>query len=231
MSRASTGVSVRRFLSALLLAWLAVGARADEHLSRPARFGDAAWRFIERLALPADLEFETAAVRCAGFLRANGRFDELLCYEPGVDPDREALLGAAVTRTAQRLRLEPARLEGRRVPVSFRFTVALTRTSEGDRVTLFPHHGLVVETLGPVYEGAQRVFEEPRPRCLGRPGARAVAVTARIDAAGRAHDVATEPDDDCGREVADAVAASRFLPARRDGRPVEALNDEVFPAE
>jgi hypothetical protein len=76
---------------------------------------------------------------------------------------------------------------------------------------------------------AQRVFEEPRPRCLDRPGARAVAVTARIDAA-RAHDVPAEPDDDCGREVAEAVSASRFLPARRDGRPVEALYDELFPA-
>lgn len=58
-----------------------------------------------------------------------------------------------------------------------------------------------------------------------------MAVTARIDAAGRAHHIPTEPDDGCGREIAAVVAASRFLPARKDGTPVGALYDEVCPAD
>jgi hypothetical protein len=229
VSRAGRPRAGLRVLGALLLACVLDGARAEEHPSRPAAFGDAAWRFIERLALPADLAFETAAVRCAGSLQTDGRFETVLCYEPGDDPEREAALGAAVTRTVQRLRLQPARLEGRRVPVWFRFTVALSRTDEGDRVTLFPHHGLSLDALGPVYVGAQRVLDAAPPRCLSRPGANAVALTARVDGSGRAHDVATDPDDDCGRDVAAAVASSRFLPARKDGKPVEGLYDEVFP--
>ena len=229
MSTGSLPLPLRGVVGLLLLTTLAGAPCAEEPASRPARFGDAAWRFIERLSLPADLDLETAAVRCAGSLRDNGRFDAVLCYEPGEDPEREAVLGAAVTRTMRRLRLEPARLEGRRVPVSFRFTVALRRTAEGDRVTLFPHHGLSLEALGAVYAGAQRVLEADPPRCLARPGAPAVALTARVDATGRPHDVATDPDDDCGREVAAAVRASRFLPARKDGRPVDARYDEVFP--
>ncbi len=216
-------MKIRVLLSALFFCVQATCCYAQEpaHTYQPANFPADTSRIIRRINFPESEQDVLVRIFCESHLTGQGNLEGSFCASEFPDAERYIL---AVTARIDRGRLEPARIDGARVPVWFQYTVQFEKRDGIETIKLFPHHFVGIEGSGEGYSGPQRYRASKKPPC------RAwydlwfiVAVPAE---GGRPSEIVLQnPDDDdnaCADIMRGLVEDGDFIPAFLDGVAVAA---------
>jgi hypothetical protein len=199
----------------------AVVAQETAHTYQPAGFPADSSRIIRRIKFPASDQEVFVRVFCESHLTKYGELEGSFCASEYPDADPYII---ATTRRIDRSRLEPARVDGTRVPVWFQYTVQFERKGESETIKLFPHHFVGLEgSSGEGYSGPQR-YREPRVLpCLAWYD---VWVTVLVPAeGGKPIEVAFADADEggaCNEKIQETVSGSDYIPAFQDGVAISA---------
>jgi hypothetical protein len=138
-----------------------------------------------------------------------------------------------IVKTMRKFKFSPAVLDGKTVATEFYYRIHIDTRGEAPRISMYPNWGNSSDLHGAMYDAPQRY--EPRrfpPDCLFFVG----VATTPVDAHGRATgepEISTqfrleEATLDCIDKIKTRLINGRYIPAQRDGNPVEAIHAEVW---
>jgi hypothetical protein len=216
-------MNARIFIATALFGLHAACAHAQEpvHTYQPANFPADQARVVRLIDFPRTDQDVLVRVYCEGYLSKYGNLERssiCLSGDPAAEP-----YALAVGVRISRARLEPARVDGRRVPIWFQYTVQFEKRGDVETIKLFPHHFLGVEDSGEGYTGPQRYRDSKHAFCQSYED---FWFIMNIPAEGGAPtDVVLEnPTGDtlCADKMQTLVEDTDYIPAFRDGIAVAA---------
>jgi hypothetical protein len=224
-------------LAAACAALLALGnaggetASFDDQAFVPARLPAGLDAALNELALPIYRRGTDLHLYCVTDVSSAGRTRHNACLPyAGFDTTR---YHEPIVRMMRKIRLSPARFNGKAVPTELYYRLHFDLVDEIPRVRVYPNWGHDTDRYGTPYEAPQRYETYRFPRdCLFFVG----IATTPLDAHGR---VTGDPElqtpfpaDEATLECIDKIKArlikGKYIPARRDGEPVAATHAEVW---
>ena len=193
---------------------------------RPAQFVEGDKALVNRVRFPKTTGDVEINVVCRGHATAKGRLRNTLCSAVD-DPEWDFV--DAVSKRVNSARLVPAMVEGEPQEVDFQFTINFRRAGEEESIRVYYNNGHNTERLGVDYIGAQRYSPHIWPvPCQQWPEAEVVIEAATIDADGAAREVnvmsaRTRMLESCRASLMRQLEAGRWIPAMKDGRPVDSV--------
>ncbi len=197
----------------------------------PAEFGKAKNEFETAIKIEDLIISEEIIIKCASRVRQRGQLIVISCYR---DEHTNALaleLENRIKEAARGLRISPAAVNGDRVQIWYNFTVVFTPTPDGNLIEVIGNHLFNEAVLGRDYIAAQR-FDYPVFRKSGctMPSS-GIFVVVSVDSVGRITDIGTTDDGthaDCADRSMRNILDGKFIPAHKDGMPVESVYVEIF---
>lgn len=197
-----------------------------------ARFVEGDQSLQELIEFP-DVEDDVFAdVYCRASILADGRVSSNNCF-PSDNVDQSYRI--AVERALTSARLTPAIINGEPHPVSLRYRVVFFRKGGAAEVGVYSNWGRDVDRFGLDYEAPQRYTHFYLPRAC-RPNYRTMAIVLTMTI-GTAGELASKIVDEssgvilrrhCVGMIKDILEKAKYIPARHDGRKVEATHFEVW---
>ncbi len=198
----------------------------------PATFGSKAESLIDKLDFPDISEDTPLAVKCAGRITSRGVFDSLLCLNDSNFKGDSSLpreVGAEVSKIAANVRVEPAKVDGKRVKVWYSFTILFENRGGTEHVEIVDNHARNQSEYGVAYQAAQR-YEGDVPSCASNLSS-AVFVQASVSDSGQVQDVSPMGNaemNSCTERLIANLQESTYIPAMSDGSPVASTYVEIF---
>lgn len=224
-------------LAAVCTASLAASSAGSEPVSHddqafvPARLPAGLGAALNELALPIYQRGTNLYLYCVTDVTSAGRTRHNACLPyAGFDITRYR---EPIDKMMRKIRLSPARFNGKAVPTELYYRLHFDLVDEIPRVRVYPNWGHDTERYGTTYEAPQRYETYRFPReCLFFVG----IATTPLDVHGK---VAGDPElqtpfqaDEATLECIEKIKArlikGRYIPARRDGKPVAAIHAEVW---
>jgi hypothetical protein len=197
----------------------------------PATWGSAAALFDERMEVPSPFPRALLFVRCFAVVGEDGTIARVACNPNRDDRAYSERLGLAVGAAAEGLRIEPAVVDGRTVPLRrFPFSVMVAPIPDdplGRPVTkVVANHLLEAASYGVDYTAPQEVFTDVDTDVCRTSRELAFVYTVRISAKGEAGPITLS--DESARAPCEAglrryLDTSVFIPATHEDRFVDAL--------
>lgn len=164
---------------------------------------------------------------CEAVLSQKGYMGRNRCYADRREFSSDPFM-KAVKKAARDARLNPARVNGRRVKVLFQYSVLFDKKDGNEEITVYPSH-LLESRLTPGYSGPQR-YKSPR-RWKGCHLDIRAWVSMKVDEHGLPSDVqfvAGDAPRHCEEMILRVAESQKFIPAMQDGKPVAANHLRLF---
>jgi hypothetical protein len=219
-------------LMTALLSALPLHSSADVALSL-AHFAAGERALEGRVAFP-DVEGDlTLLLQCRTFVSKRGIANNTFCLEH--DRELESLL-ATLHDAVNKSRMIPAMVDGKAEEVRILFRVLFVRRGNNASVHVYENWGHDVETLGFDYRAPQvRSRKGTSYKCFRHDRPLVAQATIRISETGRPSGQASvefaegsAEDAGCEQQLKEELAASAFIPAEANGKPVEATFTTVI---
>ncbi|NKB35284.1 MAG: hypothetical protein GKR91_19475 [Pseudomonadales bacterium] len=202
-------------------------------LHAPASFGSYADEFVSKLDFPNVSGGSTLTVKCAGRITDRGKFGTIICLD---DPDFNGDssiprdVGSEIARMAQDVRVNPARVDGRRVEVWYNFSVRFQLKNGAEHIEIIDNHFRNKDNYGDNYVGAQRYNGDMSSCARNLRGA--VFLQASISEGGEVQNVSqlgnSSSGGSCAGQLVEDMQSSAYIPAFFEGNPVASTYVEIF---
>lgn len=219
----------------LFLLFLPFQAVAQESDFKPASFSDSPDSLQNLLVFPEEIDEDIdIAIPCKAYLNRWGEIDRLSCFRTS---EQFPQLEQAIQATQQSAKFEPALAEGSRTAVIFQFTVRFIKVGNLESIEVFPHFGFNVESLGFNYTSPQVILPNRSSSLNGRyrisdsrdmicPVGVKFILMVSVGVDGVSTEVSFGNTEyfpsSCERDSRNYFGSLPFIPAFKDGKPVEA---------
>lgn len=174
-------------------------------------------------------EGERLVIKCGVIIRINGRFSRPYCYNDIGDVGYSREVSRIVRRATRNIRLDPPRVDSRRVSVWFNFAIIFTQEGGQQTIQVVENHLLNEAEYGLNYIAAQR-WDFGNLNCDLLPNKR-FSVTAFVAETGELTgfgETESSSFDYCVRMLQRDMRRSQFIPATVAGLPVPSTYEELF---
>jgi hypothetical protein len=150
------------------------------------------------------------------------------------DPSHRDRFISDVERIADRAKLNSAVVDGNLERTEIYFRVLLTRDAGGSQIHYFENWGHDAERYGYDYRAPQRLTPLERTGERASCGGSRIISLVTVGVDGRARDdikfetVKGKPSDECYVYIRNLLLTSDFIPARHNGKAVEALHMQML---
>ncbi|GEM_PF-2910274 len=173
-------------------------------------------------------------INCTAIVLAAGKMRGNWCFADG---ENSAWFKNAIHTAVRELRLQPAIVNGKPVPARMNYRVLFLSAGDARDVRVFQNWGYDVPRFGDHYLGPQRysAMREYPSSCVGTVRTIVARVTVTVDVAGRPGEEAqvdfaeeSASNGSCTRALQRLHRNAKYIPAERDGTPVEAMYTELW---
>ena len=199
----------------------------------PASFGSYKEDFLSKIDFPDINEGNPLTIKCAGRITDRGKFDTIICLDDAnFDGDKEISrnTGSEIAKVTESIRVNPARVDGRRVEVWYNFSVVFQVVNGAQQVDLVDNHFRNSDSYGEEYIAAQR-YNGDLSSCISSLRG-AVFMQASISEGGEVQSVTPMGNNSSGGGCTDRLMEdmqqSTYIPAFFDGNPVASTYVEIF---
>ncbi|HSD69775.1 MAG TPA: hypothetical protein VLB07_09480 [Woeseiaceae bacterium] len=191
-------------------------------------------------SFPALLQFPDVAgnfsimMLCASQIETSGKMQDTFCV---IRNNGEVPFGAAIQKAAQKARMTPAIIDGKKQKIYLQFRVEFIKEGDTKTIHIFPNTGDAenIEAYGNDYIAAQRVIgKEPWMKVCPARAQFGITARAHVSAEGAASNVSLHhgfgivPTGACQQEIIRTIENSLFTPAMFEGQPVPSAFVEPF---
>lgn len=222
---------VQQQLSICMLALGVTHSGAEEPPPEPARFENAA-ELAQLIAFPDTAKTgDIVIIRCGSSVTREGGISPVVYSNPAHAPVFKPYEDEA-RKVMGRLRVLPARVNNRAVPVWFNFSIIFDSSDGKKQVKIVPNLQYDVKRYGEEYVDPQRIAHRWFPAaCARRPP---VWTLSRTDADGTAQSAALisgSTAKSCERALIKLLLESKFIPAQHGGTAVAGTYVETWYTE
>jgi hypothetical protein len=213
----------------LILCFPALAGQTAQY--SPARFADTDKPLPTLIKFPGAGKDADIRIRCDTVIADTAALTRIVCY----GPDRKKMsYKNAIYDVIKDVEFVPASINGEAKTVVMQFTLHFVRKDGEEDIYLYPNHGHDADKYGNCYSGVQRYAwgQWSSHACRGHHRRYLVGTRATIGADGSylGHKLTKGKHElgPCEADINEHVVSGSYIPAMKDGVPVEAELVESF---
>lgn len=220
-----------------LLVWMtATDSVAAQDSMQPAGFAveDSDKILSNRIIFPQIKGDMSAMIKCFSMVEKSGKMKNFGCF---TKDQFDAPFATAVTKAAQKARMTPATINGRKQSVYIQFRAEFISEDDDRSIYLYlnPGESENIEAYGYAHIAGQRVIDNNDWRNIcPKSASYIVLVKAFLGENGKSdnpsitHLAGVLPTESCQQAIRQTILTSRYTPAMVDGLPVPSTYVEMF---